>query len=79
MNTTTKGAFNNYVDKMRGGGGQKMSVFVQAQGIKTVHAGGGGKKLQNSVHVVVECPLWQVLEKGEPAKNRSKFDHYFFV
>ena len=30
-----------YVDKMRGGGGQKMSVFVHAQGIKTVHAGGG--------------------------------------
>ena len=25
-----KGAFNNYVDKMRGGGGQKMSVFVHA-------------------------------------------------
>ena len=40
---------------MRGGGGQKMSVFVHAQGIKTVHA--GGKKWQNSVHVVVECPL----------------------
>ena len=38
-----KGAFNNYVDKMRGGGGQKMSVFVHAQGIKTVHAGGGGQ------------------------------------
>ena len=36
-----KGAFNNYVDKM-GGGGQKMSVFVHAQGIKTVHKGGGG-------------------------------------
>ena len=35
-----KGAFNNYVDKMRVGGGQKMSVFVHAQGIKTVHAGG---------------------------------------
>ena len=34
-----KGAFNNYVDKMRGGGGQKMSVFVHAQGIKTVNAG----------------------------------------
>ena len=33
-----KGSFNNYVDKMRGGGGQKMSVFVHAQGIKTVHA-----------------------------------------
>ena len=35
-----------------------MSVFVHAQGIKTVHAGGGGvKKWQNSVHVVVEWPL----------------------
>ena len=35
-----------------------MSVFVHAQGIKAVHAGGeGGKKRQNSVHVVVECPL----------------------
>ena len=35
-----------------------MSVFVQTQGIKTVHAGGVGvKKWQNSVHVVVECPL----------------------
>ena len=39
-----KGSFNNYVDKMRGGGGQKMSVFVHAQGIKTVHARGGGAK-----------------------------------
>ena len=30
-----KGPFNNYVDKMREGeGGQKMSVFVYAQGIK---------------------------------------------
>ena len=56
-----KGAFNNYVDKMRGGGGQKMSVFVHAQSIKTVHAGGEGggvKKWQSSVHVVVECPLY---------------------
>ena len=40
----SKGAFNNYVDKMRGGGGQKISVFVHAQGIKTVHAGEGGCK-----------------------------------
>ena len=40
---------------MRMGGGQNMSVFVHAQGIKTVHAGEGGvKKWQNSVHVVVE-------------------------
>ena len=35
-----------------------MFVFVHAQGIKTVHAGGRGvKKWQDSVHVVVECPL----------------------
>ena len=49
-------AFNNYVDKIRGGGGQKMSVFVHAQGIRTVHAGWGWgvKKRQNYVHVVVE-------------------------
>ena len=38
-----------------------MSVFVHAQGIKTVHAGGGGvKKWQNSVHVVIEFPLTQI-------------------
>ena len=49
------GLFNNFVDKMRGGG-QKMSVFVHAQGIKTVLRR-GGEKWQNSVHVVVECPL----------------------
>ena len=36
-----KGAFNNYVDKMRG---SKISVFVHAQGIKTVHAGEGVSK-----------------------------------
>ena len=35
-----------------------MSVFVHNQDIKTVHAEGGGvNKWQNSVHVVVECPL----------------------
>ena len=41
--SVSKGAFNNYVDKVKGGGGQKMSVFVHAQCIKTVHAGGGSK------------------------------------
>ena len=55
----SKGPFNNYVDKMRGGGGQKMPVFVHAHGIKTVHArgdgrGGGQKMAKDSVHVVVE-------------------------
>ena len=37
-----KGAFINYMDE--GGGGQKMSNFVLAQCVKTVHAGGGGVK-----------------------------------
>ena len=50
--------FNNYVDYRV----KKMSVSVHAQGIKTVHAG-GGKKWQNSVHVVVECPLTQIDER----------------
>ena len=42
-----------------------MSVFVDPQGIKIVHAG-GIKKWQNSVHVVVVCPLsfiWPCLNK----------------
>jgi len=51
---SNKREFNDYVDMMRGGGGQKMSVFVHVQGMKTVHVRGGGKKWQNSVHVVVE-------------------------
>ena len=43
---------------MRGAGGRKMSVFVQAQRLKTVNAGrGGGKKWLNFVYVVVEWPL----------------------
>ena len=34
-----------------------MSVFVHAQGNKTVHEEGGGvRKWQNSVHIIVECP-----------------------
>ena len=39
-----KGSFNNYVDKMRRGRGQKTSVFVHAHDIKTVHTEGGGSK-----------------------------------
>ena len=36
------GVFNNYVKKMGRG---SMSVFVHAQGIKTVNAEGGGQKM----------------------------------
>ena len=42
-----------------------MFVFVHAQGIKTVNTrGGGGKKWQNSVQVVVEWPLISIVECG---------------
>ena len=52
-----QGPIHNYVDKMRGGRGQKMSVFVHAQSVKTVHAGGWGQRMANFVHVVIKCPL----------------------
>ena len=49
-----------------------MAVFVHAQGIKTVHAeGGGGKKWQNSVHVVVEAMVYSFLRFSE--KTKTKF------
>ena len=35
-----KGAFNNYVDKMRGRGGQEMFSFVHSQDIKSVNKRG---------------------------------------
>ena len=56
------GSFNNYVDKTRGGG-SKMSVFVHAQGIKLSTQRGGGKKWQNYVNVVFECPLENCTDK----------------
>ena len=48
-----KGPFNNYVDKMRGEGGQEMFVFARS-GYKNYPRRGGVKEWQNSVHVVVE-------------------------
>jgi hypothetical protein len=39
---------------MRGGMGQKMSVFVHAQGIKTVHAG-GAQCVELELKVAVLC------------------------
>ena len=51
------------MDKIdEGGGGQKMSVFVHAQGIKNVYA--GVKKRKNSVHVVDEWPLMDITHFG---------------
>ena len=40
-----------------------MSAFVHAWGIKTVHEGRGVKKGQNSVHVLIECPLIIFVQK----------------
>ena len=57
VQNVAKGSFNNYMDKMRGGGGQIMSVLVHAQGTKTVHAGGVGESKNGkslSMYVVVE-------------------------
>jgi hypothetical protein len=57
VHSWTKGPFNNSVDKMGVGGGQKMFVFVHAALrllTKTVHPGGWVKKWQHSVQVVVE-------------------------
>ena len=49
-----------------------MPVFVHAQGIKIVHPGGGGG--QNSVHIVVKCPL--ISSYLEAAFGLEKY--YFF-
>ena len=43
----SQGPFINYVDKMRGRGGKKLSVFVHPHGMKTVNAEGGGQKMAN--------------------------------
>ena len=53
-----KGAFRNYMDKMRGEGSKNV-CFCLRSGYKNCprRRGEGVKKQQNSVHVVVECPL----------------------
>ena len=63
-----------------GEGGQKMSVFVHAQDIKTVHAKGveGAKKLQNSVHVVVECPLSNLMLRWYLSRKLTYSDWVHF-
>ena len=48
------GAIQKLRGQDEGGRGQKMSVFVHPQGIKTVHAVGEVKEMANYVHVVVE-------------------------
>ena len=53
----SKGPFNNYVDKIRGGEGVKNICFCPLSGYKNCPRREGVKKWQNSVHVVVECPL----------------------
>ena len=56
------GAFNNYVDKMRGEG-VKNVCFCLCSGYKNCpRRGEGVKKWQHSVHVVVECPLTLLID-----------------
>ena len=60
--------------RLEGVGGRKMSVFVHTQSLKTVHAGGGGvKKWQNSVHVVVGFPLRKKQDKVESVTASPRF------
>ena len=50
-----KGAFNNYVDKMRWVGAPNTPIFVQVQSIECPHRGRSViKKGQHDVHVVIE-------------------------
>ena len=63
-----------------GGGGQKMDVFVQAQGIKTFPLRGGSKNgRQIFLHVGVECPLirkdFRALGLGQPVKLESVYPY----
>ena len=48
------GPHNKYVNKLRGKGGQKMSVLVHAQGIKTVHVEGGGEGVSKQ-GIITHC------------------------
>ena len=56
-----------------------MSVFVNAQGIKTVHTGRGVKKWQNSVHVVVACPLMQLRQHYEMQTGNAITKHFMYL
>jgi hypothetical protein len=54
------------VDKMRGGRGSKNVCFCPRARYKNCprRGGGGVKKWQNYVHVVVECPLSTYTDKN---------------
>ena len=56
-----------------------MSVFVHAQGIKTIHA--GGKQWQNYVHVVVESPQSRTdkVERNAPYWNFHFITYKYLV
>ena len=68
-----KGPFNNYVDKMRGVEGSKMSV----QGIKTVHVL-GGKKWQNSVHLFKTSFGFYIILTSSLGKTSSSVSREIF-
>ena len=54
------GAFNKYVDKMRGEGVKNICFCPRLEYKNCPLTGGRGvKKCHNSVHVVIECPHMQ--------------------
>ena len=64
---------------MRGGRGQKMSVFVHAQGIKTVQGRGGGSKKgkiakRHSIRIT-PCLYQNLSQKQEPILKLDKNIH----
>ena len=65
-----KGAFNNYVDKMRGKG-VKNVCFCPRSAYNNCPRRGAGRKWQNSVDVAVECPLSYCF--SSPSKNGCSF------
>ena len=57
-----------------------MSVFVHAQGIKAVHAGGREVKIwQNPVHVVVEWPPNEFIRWFHQSRTPNTYTIFFLA
>ena len=69
----SKGAFNNYVDKM--GGGQKMPIFFTPRVKNHPRRGGGGQKWQNCVNVVLEWPLLSYISLQIQTRQIEKYSN----
>ena len=83
MNNEIKVPFNNYVDKMRGGGGQKVFFFVRAQGIKSVHLGTSTSAYvatsTESEGVKFDEFLYPNFMMRKPSLGEELFDYFFGI